>query len=563
MTHWPTALKGVGDEVREGFREGFPRGLRRLGRVGSVVLEEGVLGTLRLAPYGARAWLAHRYTPEVVRDPESGAVRRPGPASSSDTGHFCAAIEHAVPYRVDPRSSHARHVVDVYVPTVKATGAVATRSPVALFVHGGVWSAGDRWHYAPMGRRLAEEGVVTMVASYPLYPEVQVEAQIEAVDAALTFAMDAAEGYGGDKDAVYAVGHSSGAHVLSNVLWRRAQSKGGGDARDTRMPKMFVGMAGVYDVATHLEYEKGRGVASMSALTPVMNGACPVVFKDTSPAVQAQALVRDRDARGVSRPAARTLAFLAGTRITAAAASPSSRGGIPDEISDPFMDSDLPDLGSAGAADMVEPVLLPRGYKPPPNGQKTFQRCDGPDWTEHWADLGDEGRSTKDRVIPSPPPPRDWDAPPAPEPRGLRPASASASEDSGVVALDATSTSSSAVPLPPVLLMASPHDVTVPPTQSGAFVDALQSLGVPAGLLTYQGLGHADFVTAFGPRAPAPAHAAAELRANDASLRGPTGPFTQEHVLPWQSGLAPHAADLLTVLTQRVPLGTLPVLHSP
>ena len=315
----------------------------------------------------------------------------------------------------------------------------------------------------------------------------------------------------------------------------------GGRARDTRMPKMFVGMAGVYDVAAHLEYERGRGVAAMSALTPVMSGACPVVLRDTSPAVQAQALVRERDAQGTPRPGARTLAFLAGAHPVAAT-SPSSPVG--DTISDPFLDSDLPDFGSAGAADMVEPVLLPKGYKPPPDGRTTFQRCEGPDWTDHWTDIGEDGRSTKGRI----PPPRDWDGPPG---GGAPP----------VQAVVGAPTSAPAVPLPPVLLMASPHDVTVPPTQSAALVDALQGLGVPAGMLTYQGLGHADFVTAFRPRAPRLASSAAELRAHDASVRGPSA-RQHEHVLPWQSGLAPHAADLVTVLTERVPLGsvTLPSL---
>jgi acetyl esterase/lipase len=44
---------------------------------------------------------------------------------------------------------------------------------VALFVHGGVWAVGEKWQFAPMASRLAEEGVVTCVATYTLFPQVR------------------------------------------------------------------------------------------------------------------------------------------------------------------------------------------------------------------------------------------------------------------------------------------------------------------------------------------------------------------------------------------------------
>ena len=56
--------------------------------------------------------------------------------------------------------------LDVYVP--KATGL----KPVVLFVHGGVWSSGDKWQFSPLGSFLAEEGVVAVLVQYTLYPKV-------------------------------------------------------------------------------------------------------------------------------------------------------------------------------------------------------------------------------------------------------------------------------------------------------------------------------------------------------------------------------------------------------
>lgn len=38
------------------------------------------------------------------------------------------------------------------------------------------------------------------------------------------------------------------------------------------MPQQFVGVTGVYDIAKHYAYEKGRGVHSLSTMLPAMGG---------------------------------------------------------------------------------------------------------------------------------------------------------------------------------------------------------------------------------------------------------------------------------------------------
>eukprot|EP00897_Mesotaenium_endlicherianum_P004223 jgi/Mesen1/3829/ME000207S02843 len=59
--------------------------------------------------------------------------------------------------------------LDIYLPGRPVRDG---RSPVALFVHGGVWSSGDKWQYSPLGKRVAEEGVVAVLIHYSLYPQV-------------------------------------------------------------------------------------------------------------------------------------------------------------------------------------------------------------------------------------------------------------------------------------------------------------------------------------------------------------------------------------------------------
>lgn len=62
--------------------------------------------------------------------------------------------------------------LDVYVPKTEE-GAGAAPRPVVVFVHGGVWASGDKWQFSPLGSFLAEQGVISVLVQYTLYPKVQ------------------------------------------------------------------------------------------------------------------------------------------------------------------------------------------------------------------------------------------------------------------------------------------------------------------------------------------------------------------------------------------------------
>jgi len=68
-----------------------------------------------------------------------------------------------------------RCLLDVYSPTDSAAATAgplaAGRLPVVLFLHGGVWASGEKWHYAPLASRLVQEGFVVVVPTYSLYPK--------------------------------------------------------------------------------------------------------------------------------------------------------------------------------------------------------------------------------------------------------------------------------------------------------------------------------------------------------------------------------------------------------
>jgi acetyl esterase/lipase len=91
-----------------------------------------------------------------------------------------------------------RNVMDIYSPCaandVSRSGASdsdcaksahdapqrAALAPVVLFVHGGVWASGAKWHYAQMATSLAQAGCVVCVMQYSLYPQVNCDCMVRS-----------------------------------------------------------------------------------------------------------------------------------------------------------------------------------------------------------------------------------------------------------------------------------------------------------------------------------------------------------------------------------------------
>jgi acetyl esterase/lipase len=114
----------------------------------------------------------------------------------------------------DPR----KHKLDLYVP-----GDI--NWPVLLFVHGGSWSSGDKGlkfgnadPYANIGRFYASRGIGVAVINYRLQPAVTWREQVDDVSRALAWVRQNAERYGGDPNALFVFGHSSGAQLAARAV---------------------------------------------------------------------------------------------------------------------------------------------------------------------------------------------------------------------------------------------------------------------------------------------------------------------------------------------------------
>jgi acetyl esterase/lipase len=117
---------------------------------------------------------------------------------------------------------------------------------VAVLVHGGGWVAGLPASMEPLGRALADRGMVVFNASYRTlmagggYPDT-----FDDIACAVRYARSEASRLGASKD-VTLVGHSAGAHIAAVVAL--TDDTFGGDCpwEGSSVPERWVGLAGIY-----------------------------------------------------------------------------------------------------------------------------------------------------------------------------------------------------------------------------------------------------------------------------------------------------------------------------
>eukprot|EP00210_Caulerpa_lentillifera_P003857 g3684.t1 len=242
------AIKGA--QVEFSHTHGWLPRLRCVCRLTGILTQE-LLSPLTMVRYGMHAlWKRHRlmiaYYPYSSRD-------------KIINGRY---------------GTRPRNLIDLYQSSMESSwspGIDESPDSVVLFVHGGVWSSGERWHYSPLASTLAENSMIVGVMSYSLFPEVSAAEIIDEVNTALDWVMNK---FNKNSQKVTLVGHSSGAHcVMMAMLNRCKQSK--------KMPDQVICISGVYDIAQHYQFEKDRGVHEISMMKRAMGGIQN--FKSLSP----------------------------------------------------------------------------------------------------------------------------------------------------------------------------------------------------------------------------------------------------------------------------------------
>ena len=131
-----------------------------------------------------------------------------------------------------------RQGLDIYAPKAAHAGPL----PVIVFIYGGSWNSGDRAGYAFVGRALAARGFVVVIPDYRLVPEIRYPAFLQDNAAAVHWARQHIQEFGGDPARLVLMGHSAGAY---NAAMLALDPRWLGD--DRASVRGLIGLAGPYD----------------------------------------------------------------------------------------------------------------------------------------------------------------------------------------------------------------------------------------------------------------------------------------------------------------------------
>lgn len=160
----------------------------------------------------------------------------------------------------------------------------AANAPVMIMIHGGGWQNGDKNNRGVWFNKVPffnQNGFVFVNINYRLSPAVQHPEHIRDVAAAVAWVYDNIAQYGGDKDKIFVMGHSAGAHLAALVATDERRLKEYG--KDLSIIKGVILLDGAgYDIPTQM-----KGVEMFAGiLSSMYTGAFTSdesVQKDASP----------------------------------------------------------------------------------------------------------------------------------------------------------------------------------------------------------------------------------------------------------------------------------------
>ena len=134
------------------------------------------------------------------------------PALATDTGKD-NSLPPGVKLAADiPYGKSPKHKFDVYYPEN------SSKAPVIFMIHGGAWQGGDKANKGEFENKVSHwvtRGFVLISTNYRTLPELKPVEQIQDIEAAVRFAQQNADKWGGAEDKFIMMGHSSGAHLVA------------------------------------------------------------------------------------------------------------------------------------------------------------------------------------------------------------------------------------------------------------------------------------------------------------------------------------------------------------
>lgn len=198
-----------------------------------------------------------------------GGRAKQEPANISDV-----SIELDLPYGADPLQK-----LDIYKPRKAAE----TPFPIVIFVHGGGWSKGDKnqGDRKSKGCAYVAKGIIFISTNYRLAPKAMHPLQVEDVAAALAWVKKHAGEFGGDKNRIYLMGHSAGAHLVDLLGTNDKYLAAAGLSLED-----IKGVISLDTASLNLTERKNESSADGAFVGPMIDSAFgkdPAVLKEASP----------------------------------------------------------------------------------------------------------------------------------------------------------------------------------------------------------------------------------------------------------------------------------------
>jgi acetyl esterase/lipase len=123
------------------------------------------------------------------------------------------SVTRGVVYRTAPPLPNSGAVRELALDFYEPVTAEAGPHPLAIFIHGGSWSGGQRQDMAGFCEKAARHGMAAATVSYRLAPADRWPAMLDDVKAAVRFFRERAGDYKIDPDRIGAAGASAGGHL--------------------------------------------------------------------------------------------------------------------------------------------------------------------------------------------------------------------------------------------------------------------------------------------------------------------------------------------------------------
>ncbi|XP_020597549.1 probable isoprenylcysteine alpha-carbonyl methylesterase ICMEL2 isoform X2 [Phalaenopsis equestris] len=166
---------------------------------------------------------------------------------------FSSQVRRSIIYGDQPRNR-----LDLYLPTD-----INGSKPVVAFLTGGAWIIGYKAWGCLLGRRLSERGIIVACIDYRNFPQGTISDMVKDASEGISFVCNNIASYGGDRDRIYLMGQSAGAHIASCALVHQAikECEEGDDISwSVSQLNAYFGLSGGYNMLNLVDHFDRRGL---------------------------------------------------------------------------------------------------------------------------------------------------------------------------------------------------------------------------------------------------------------------------------------------------------------